>query len=141
MAQKRIYLSEDWLATLVGLAIVLVIGFGLLGPGAQSVTLKAKPGETTSVNALAISGWHVSAAVGSEKTAVENAPSDLAAGQVYSVACSDGKIALEPSAPPAGDMPDGQALLSLNNQCDQDVTLAFTTDPSVHWPIFNLFTR
>ena len=38
-------LPEDWLATLIGLVIVLVIGLGLIGPGPVSATLSVAPGE------------------------------------------------------------------------------------------------
>lgn len=53
-------LNEDWLATLIGLAIVAIVGFGVLGPGAQSVALKADPGTTIAKEARALGGWSAS---------------------------------------------------------------------------------
>ena len=65
---RRFRLSEDWLATIIGLVIVGVVGLGLLGPGAQKHELKAAAGEDANAYALPLAGWKISATVDGEKS-------------------------------------------------------------------------
>ena len=67
---RRFKLTEDWLATLIGLAIVLIIALGLLGPGAQTVTVEVAPGETVSQEVPALTGWQVPASTGAERLTI-----------------------------------------------------------------------
>jgi hypothetical protein len=146
---RRFSLSEDWLATIIGLALVAVIGFGLLGPGAQKHELKAAAGESANAYPLPIGGWTVSATVDGEKVTVADAPTALepesASGpaRVVAFTCADGVLALDPdlaatiSARPA----DGKATLLLVNDCDAPVTVTYSTSPLIRWPLFNLFAR
>jgi hypothetical protein len=134
-------LSEDWLATLIGLAIVLVIGAGLLGPGPQRIVLKASPGETHSMEALARDDWEVSATLGGDKVKVGQPLTTLAEGQTYVYTCQAGAIApnaerqsqVEAKAPS-----EDHVQLVLVNECDQQVALTYQTDYAVHWPLFGL---
>lgn len=145
MAQTkpRFSLSEDWLATLIGLAIVLVISSGLLGPGPQIVTLKAKPGEIASADALAVAGWKAAATLGSDKVSAEAAPSVLESARTYGFTCAQGQIKgdVEVANMVSGVPPAGKAALVLDNHCDQDAALTFTTDPAIRWPLFSLLAR
>ncbi|MBL8145344.1 MAG: hypothetical protein JNL34_03075 [Anaerolineae bacterium] len=148
-APRRFSLSEDWLATLIGLLLVAVIGFGLLGPGAQSHKLTAAAGESANAYALPIGGWKAAFTVDGEKVTVADAPTSLepesadAPARVVAFTCADGQLALDPdlaatiSARPEG----GKATLLLVNDCDVPVTVTYTTDPIVRWPLFNLFAR
>jgi hypothetical protein len=138
--KRRFSLSEDWQATLIGLAIVALIGIGLFGPGPQSLNLKAAPGESVSKTAVPTSGWKISATLGGEKITVENAPTTFLEAQDYPFTCSAGLITAE-----AGDsslsLPPGGAYLSLTNNCDAEVSLTFSTDHAIRWPLFGLFKR
>lgn len=135
-------LSEDWLATMIGLAIVLLIGLGLLGPGPQNVTITAPPGETVGSIVLPLSGWQVSATLGGEQTPVENAWTTLSNGQAYRYACREGEIAGE-ETPPGSDAGAGssRALVIVVNECDQEVVITQRTSPAIPWPAFGLFGR
>lgn len=134
---RRFSLSEDWLATIIGLIIVAIVGLGLLGPGPQSVTLTAKPGETIEKTAKPRDGWKTSATIGGEKVTVADAPKQLFDGQPYPFTCADGTISAE-----AGDLtasfPSG-AHLSLTNNCDADASITYTTSAAVRWPLFGIF--
>ncbi|MBI5671630.1 MAG: hypothetical protein HZC41_26860 [Chloroflexi bacterium] len=134
---RRFSLSEDWLATIIGLVIVAIVGLGLLGPGPQSVTLTAKPGETVEKTARPLSGWKASATIGGEKITVADAPRQLSDGQQYPFTCADGTIAAE-----AGDLtasfPSG-AHLVLTNNCAAEATITYTTSTAVRWPLFGIF--
>jgi hypothetical protein len=147
---RRVSLSEDWLATLIGLALVAVIGFGLLGPGAQKHELKADAGESApAVYALPIGGWQAAFTVNGEKVTVEGAPTTLAPedanapARVVAFVCENGTLRLDPdlaatiSARPEG----GKATLLLVNDCDAPVTVTYSTGPLIPWPLFNLFAR
>lgn len=141
-APQPFRLSEDWLATIIGLAIVLVIGLGLIGPGPQNVTITAPTGETAVSIVLPVSGWKVSATLGGEQTPVENAWTTLSNGQAYLYACRDGVIAGE-EAPPGSDAgaASSRALLIVVNECDQEVVITQRTNPAIPWPAFGLFGR
>lgn len=147
---RRFSLSEDWLATIIGLLIVGIVGLGLLGPGAQKHELKAAAGEDAPVvYALPISGWTTAFRVGDEKVTVEGAPASLepesvsGPARVVAFVCSDGELRLDPdlaatiSARPA----DNKATLMLLNHCDVPVTVTYSTSPLIRWPLFNLFAR
>jgi hypothetical protein len=145
-ASSRFRLSEDWIATIIGLAIVLVIGAGLIGLGPQSVSLKAKPGETVTANALAVDGWNVSATLGGEKVTIENAPTGLESNQVYGFICQEGAIEVGTILPEAGETSllvweSGRALLALKNTCDADVSVSYKTSAAIPWPVFRIFDR
>lgn len=147
---RRFSLSEDWLATIIGLIIVAVVGFGLLGPGAQKHELKAAAGESApAVYALPIGGWKAAFTVDGENVTVEGAPSTLAPedhlapARVVAFTCADGQLTFNPdlaatiSARPEG----GKATLLLVNECDVPVTVTYSTSPLFRWPLFNLFAR
>ncbi len=148
-APRRFRLSEDWLATLIGLALVAVVGFGLLGPGAQKHELKAEAGGDAVAYALPIGGWSVSATLGGQKVTVPDAPTSLAPedalapARVVAFTCAGGQLALDPglaatiSARPEG----GKATLLVVNDCDADVIVTYSIGPLVRWPLFNLFAR
>lgn len=134
---RRFSLTEDWLATIIGLIIVAVVALGLIGPGPQSVTLTAKPGETIKKTARPLDGWKASAALGGEKVTVTDAPKQLLDGQQYPFTCADGTISAE-----AGDLtasfPSG-AHLVLTNNCDMDASITYSTSAAVRWPLFGIF--
>lgn len=135
-------LNEDWLATLIGLALVVILGFGLLGPGAQNVALKADPGATAAKEARALGGWAVSVKLDGAKVEGVEAPKTLADGQTYVFTCADGAVTLAESAtPPDGvNAPAaGKAQLVLVNNCDAPLDLAYSIGALVRWPLFNIF--
>jgi hypothetical protein len=132
-------LSEDWLATIIGLAIVLVIGLGLLGPGPQNVSITAPPGETAEQQVLPLKTWQVSATLDGERASVENAWTGLNGGQTYLYTCRDGVISGE-ERPPIDSMADlSRALVVVTNECDQQVVISQRTNPAIPWPVFGLF--
>lgn len=137
---RRFSLSEDWLATIIGLLIVAIIGLGLIGPGPQTVTLKAAPGESVDKTARPHDGWKASATIGGEKAVVEGAPKQLVDAQLYPFVCDGGQMAAE-----AGDsslsLPSGGAYLTLTNNCDAEASLTYTTDYAIRWPLFGIFKR
>lgn len=135
-------LNEDWLATLVGLALVVIIGFGLLGPGAQSVALKADPGATAAKEARALGGWGVSVKLDGAKVEGVDAPKTLAAGSTYVFTCANGAVTVAESAtPPEGvNAPAaGKAQLVVVNTCDAPLELSYSIGALVRWPLFNIF--
>jgi len=139
-------LSEDWLATIIGLVIVLVIGAGLLGPGPQNVSLKAEAGESASgATVPAISGWKISGTLNGEKAAIENAPTALESTSVYLFQCDGDTLSLVGTLPLGTETvetaPAGKARLEFDNQCSAAASLTFTTDAAIRWPIFNLLAR
>lgn len=141
MLKRLKQLPEDWIATGIGLLIVLIIGTGLLGPGAQSATLKAQAGESAQAALLALDGWQI----GSEGAAAPSNPvSALVAGAAYQYQCADGQImAQQLDALPDGiNPPDaGKALVLLSNQCEQAITLTYRRDAALRWPLFGLLGR
>lgn len=141
---RRFSLSEDWLATLIGLSIVAIVGFGLLGPGAQSRKLEADAGESApAAYLLPISGWKASATLDGEKVAVEGAPGTLAPGSVTAFVCANGQLAAdaELAATILARPEDSKATVLLVNNCDGKVVLTYTTDPIIRWPLFGLLAR
>jgi hypothetical protein len=136
MKSRRLTLSEDWQATLVGLAIVAVIGLGLIGPGPQTVTLTAAPGAAAEAAAPAAAGWKTSAALGGDSVPVAGAVVTLMAGSVYEFACRDGAVALETRADDAG-----QPQLALTNDCAADAVVTLKRDNAIPWPVFGLLAR
>lgn len=135
-------LNEDWLATIAGLVIALIIGLGLLGPGSQTVTLSAEGGKNAARPALAIGGWSASATIGGIRATLADAPRQLEQGKTYVITCKDGAL----SAAVAETLPDGlnpvpadRAQLALANTCAEPVSLTFTSRPIVPYPLFRIF--
>lgn len=137
-------LSEDWLATLVGLLIVFVVGFGLLGPGALEVRLTAQPGETVTAEGRALDGWSQRAALDGETIEI-NRPegeslSRLSAQTTYSFICEGSVInAAPPSFDSASYPQQPPPQLTLTNNCDAPVTLTYRRSNLIRWPLFGLF--
>lgn len=137
--ERRFTVTEDWLATLLGLAIVCIIAAGLLGPGKYTVTIEAVPGEMVSQEIPVIAGWQVSANLGDERIAIDEAADNLAAGGVVGYLCLNDSIQV---APDAGTMSvTDQALLTVQNDCDQNLTITYKTDKAIPWPLFGLFSQ
>lgn len=135
-------LNEDWLATLIGLALVAIVGFGLLGPGAQSVALKADPGATAAKEARALGGWSVSIKLDGAKVDGVDAPKALTAGRNYVFTCANGVVSVtESETPPDGVSAPGagRAQLVAVNNCDAPLDLGYSTGALVRWPLFNIF--
>lgn len=128
--------SEDWQATLIGLAIVAVIGLGLIGPGPQTVTLKAAAGAVAEASAPAAGGWKISAKLGSDTVNIGGAVPVLAAGSVYTFTCRDGAVVLE-TVTSDGKQPQ----LSLVNACADEVVVTLKRDNAIPWPVFGWFAR
>lgn len=139
---RRPRLSEDWLATIIGLLIVAAIGLGLIGPGPQTASLKAAPGESAAVYVKTASGWKVSATLGGDSLTPNDAPTTLTR-TTYFFVCQDGQIAPQPLGPglTLPDPPPGEAQLVFTNNCDQDAALSYKTDYVIPWPAFGLFKR
>ena len=136
MKSLRLNLSEDWQATLAGLAIVAVIGLGLIGPGPQTVTLTAAPGAAAEASAPAARGWKISAALDGESIYMAGGAA-LAAGGVYEFVCRDGAVTLVVRAADGG----GQPRLTLANECAGDVALTLKRENAIPWPLFGLLAR
>ncbi|MCB9454120.1 MAG: hypothetical protein H6672_22025 [Anaerolineaceae bacterium] len=140
--QKRFSLSEDWLATLIGLGIVVVIGFGLLGPGGQTKTIAVQPGEQQVVDLPAGAGWQVAADIPFvPDTTIFTA---LTAGMVYQYDCQDGSLATTEGIPDALTVeapPSGMAQLWLSNDCDTAYSLTYKHASLLRWPLFGIFAR
>jgi hypothetical protein len=135
------WLTEDWLATSLGIIIVLVLGLGVLGSGPQDVALSAGAGSDAHTGALAQDGWRVSATLGDEAVEVMEAPGAFEEGEVYVFVCQEGRLHYRPAIE-AADYPDpdeDKALLVMDNRCDDEVSLTFSTEPAVRWPIFDIF--
>lgn len=146
------WLTEDWLATSIGIVIVLLLGLGALGAGPQEVKLSAKAGTDENAEALAHDGWGVTAKLGDDEVDVANAPTTFDEGSVYVFVCENGAlryrsadelanldgISLAQAAPyPKPD--EGNALLVVDNRCDGKVSLTFKTKAAIRWPIFDIF--
>ncbi len=142
-ARSRTFkLSEDWLATGIGLAIVLLLGVGALGPGPQSVSVEAVPGETASVQALAAHGWTASATLGGTVVPIQGAITDLGDGDAILITCESGALRAQIAGTLPGDAqgPDGDhAVIVVSNTCDAPVTVTYKKSAAIPWPIFNLF--
>lgn len=132
-------LTEDWLATLIGLALALVIGLGVLGPGGQNVGLKAAPGTTAQKAARPLSGWSISATLGGSKATVMDAPKALESGKTYIIACQNDQLALRPTDSTASTAPSDRALIVLVNDCTTDAAITYRTSALIPWPLFRLF--
>lgn len=135
-------LNEDWLATLIGLALVVIVGLGLLGPGAQSVAIKADPGASAAKEARALGGWSVSVKLDGAKVEGVSAPKALTAGSTYIFTCADGAVTVAESAtPPDGvNAPaSGKAQLVVVNDCAAPLELSYSIGALVRWPLFNIF--
>jgi hypothetical protein len=135
-------LSEDWLATIIGLVIVLVIGLGLIGPGPQNVTITAPPGEDGQRQVLPLKTWQVSATLGGEAASIENAWTALDGGQAYFYTCRDGALRPGSDNPVlSAALPANQSVVVVINECDEEVVITQRTNPAIPWPVFGLFGR
>lgn len=137
-------LSEDWLATIIGLIIVVIIGSGLLGPGAQNVSVSAETGQTTSAALRPLSGWRVNATLDGEPASIEDAPTALADGQNILITCRDGELSTATAAAPPESVtppPENRAQIVLVNECAAPVRVTYQTRALIPWPVFNLFSR
>jgi hypothetical protein len=134
-------LSEDWVATFIGLAIVLVIGTGLLGPGLHSVKLTATPGKTVSTSAPALDGWAISVTLDGEEVTVQDAFTTLETDTNYDYTCRDGAITAEVLAdiPILNPLPEGQAEIFITNECAAAVIVSYKISSAIPWPVFGLF--
>ncbi len=136
-------LSEDWLATLIGLVIVAVIGLGLLGPGPQSVTLEAAPGEQVSRPVLMSNDWKAQAKLDGVTIPIDDRLS-VSSGLTAGYRCENETLMLDlPEADSLGSvivMREGMSL-TLDNQCAGKLTVTLTIDPAIRWPLFNWFGR
>jgi hypothetical protein len=135
-------LSEDWVATFIGLGIVMVIGFGLLGPGGQAKTTVVEPGTTEVVELPAGDNWQVTADV--ELAPDTTAFTSLTAGRVYRYDCQDGNLTTAEGVPDALTVeppPRGMAQLWLTNTCDAAYNLTYKHDSILRWPLFGIFAR
>lgn len=131
---KQPRLTEDWIATLLGLAIVFIIGSGLIGPGPQSVSLKAKAGERVEADILARAGWTISVTLGDDKLSPTTTFDDLNAQTVYHYRCVDGQlISVGTAAEPK--LASDKARLLLDNQCEATVSLSYKTSSAIPWPL------
>jgi|SRR5690606_3236754 len=135
-------LSEDWLATIIGLVIVLIIGSGLIGPGPQNVSVNAAAGETASAALHPLSNWSVSATLDGESVSAGSLPKALTEGQTAVITCRDGELSTEDTLPDGvGEVQAGQAQIVLANQCDAALSVNYRTSAAIPWPLFNLFNR
>jgi hypothetical protein len=130
--------SEDWLATFIGLAVVVIIGSGLIGPGPQTITLSAPAAETREAPAYPASGWIISARIGEASAAVENSSSILERDSTTIIECQDARLSVQTAngAPAAG-----RAQIVLMNNCDQPVSVTYKTNAVIPWPVFRVFSQ
>ena len=143
-SEKRSFsLSEDWLATLIGLLIVLIIGAGLLGPGARTIMINADAGETASASMPLLNGWSVSAAVDGEPASVSGALTAFDQGIQSVITCIDGQLAAEARdlTGEGATMPDDYAELTIVNGCDVSVSVTYRINRAIPYPVFNIFNR
>ncbi|CAG0983864.1 hypothetical protein ANRL2_02649 [Anaerolineae bacterium] len=135
-------LSEDWLATIVGLIIVLIVGVGVLGPGPQTAKLTTAAGESMGMEVLARDDWKITATVGGEKFKITAPYTNLESGKTYAYECRDGQILPLAEAVDTATREDAdKAYISLLNNCDAKVVMTYQTDLAIRWPIFGLFTE
>lgn len=141
--RARFTLSEDWIATLIGLALVLIVGSGLFGPGPQSEKVSAEAAETTLTEVKAVDSWSLNAKMGDTKLPIRRPVSNLADGQRVIYTCTDNVLERSEAASlPPGEYPDpasGHAQVAVINTCPAAVTLTLKTDYAVRWPAFGLF--
>lgn len=137
-------LSEDWLATIIGLIIALVIGLGVLGPGQQTVTLNAEANTTAAKSTLAISGWTVTATLAGKTASVNAAPKVLQAGATYVISCENDTLTavrVEDQTLPEGVnvAASNLAQLAVVNKCPDAVRVTYTSGAAVPYPLFRIF--
>lgn len=130
-------LSEDWIATWIGLLLVLIIGSGALGNGAQTATLNAAENETATRTLTTRGTWQVSATLNTEPLATESLPTQLSNATAYTLTCADGALTVESA--PAPEL-DG-AQLSLDNTCAGALSVSYRQPRIIPWPLFNMFGR
>lgn len=137
----KLSLNEDWLATLIGLAIVAIVASGLIGPGPQNVTVRAEPGSGDGETILVIENARVTGRIGEQTVTVEGADQSLW------FACRDGVISAVTldelgtlAAPLPIELPINAAL-TLYNQCEQPASITYRTDAAIRFPLFNVFGR
>ncbi len=135
-------LSEDWLATIIGLIFVLIVGIGVLGPGPQTAKITTAAGESMGVEVLARDDWKVTATIGGEKFKIASPYTTLESGKSYAYECRDGKITPLTKAIDTATREDAdKAYISLQNNCEAKVVLTYQTDLAIRWPVFGLFTE
>lgn len=135
-------LSEDWLATIVGLIIVLIVGVGVLGPGPQTAKLTTAAGESMGMEVLARDDWKVTATIGGEKFKIAAPYTNLESGKTYAYECRDGQILpLSETVDTTTREDADKVYVSLLNNCDAKVVLTYQTNLAIRWPIFGLFTE
>lgn len=137
-------LSEDWLATLIGLAIVLIIALGVIGPGPQTLRLAAGAGETASLDIPAVGGWQVSVSMAGESASLAESSAnvvDVQGGAGYTFICGRGVVLALEEANGLDGLEAGQARLFLDNQCESEVIITYRHGYAIPWPLFNLFVR
>jgi hypothetical protein len=86
----------------------------------------------------------VSATLGGEPTSASSLPTTLTDGQTAVITCRDDALTTESADALRGGVnpaPEGRAQVVVANQCDADVSVTYKTNPSIPWPIFNLFNR
>ncbi len=125
-------LNEDWLATIIGLALVAVVALGLLGPGPQNVTITAEPGEMTSREVIDRENARVTGRIGEDSVQIEGNGSSA-------YACEN--AVLRALSSDAAVVASGRVTLTLDNQCDQPASITYRTDAALRWPLFNVLGR
>ncbi len=135
-------LSEDWIATFIGLILVLVIGMGLLGPGAQSVRVEAAAGQEVSATAPALNGWTIKVTLGGETVDVPDVSPNLEPGANMVYICREdniiaGVMGNGTESPPVLLGKNGQ--ISIINECTEPVNVSYTIGSVIPWPVFGWF--
>lgn len=125
-------LNEDWLATIIGLAMVAVVALGLIGPGPQNVTITAEPGETITRDVIERDNARITGRIGEEAVEIEG-------DDAFAFICEAGAIRAQ--APLGAAATSGRAALTLHNDCDQPASITYRTDAAIRWPLFNVFGR
>jgi hypothetical protein len=142
--------NEDWLATVIGLSMVAVVGLGIVGPGPQTVQVTAAPGEANSRPIWEGGAPTLSAQLGDESVAIGGSAEN------WAFVCQDGGVQHVQSAVynalvgqqnplPGGTVTERVTTtvvsVSVANDCDQDVTVTYKTNAAIRWPLMNLFGR
>lgn len=139
-AKPRFKLSQDWMATIIGLVLVAIIGAGLVGPGPHRLTITAEPGETVSAEADTLDGWTVNVETGTgddARTVLDGVSLDMDDATDLTYICDGGELAS--TTPDATASGDGVTLVTVANNCDQPVTVRLSIDAFIVWPLFGVF--
>ncbi|MDX2140657.1 MAG: hypothetical protein SF123_21420 [Chloroflexota bacterium] len=144
-------LSEDWLATIIGLAIVAVVALGLLGPGPQNVTVRAEPGEFASAIVGDSFFRQVTICIGDTTTEI-NTQVGFLNDVGYAFWCRGRGIQVIKQMDVRGipELQDNDIIITpqfgrlsfwIQNDCDQPASITYRTDAAIRWPLFNVFGR